>query len=162
MSELRLLRGAVEFGMHRSGDPRTRVGAAVKFGSDPMDVIFGANRLPEGVEVNDARVSPQHKARYVEHAERDVLYACAREGIKTKGAIMYAPWFACCHCARAIIGAGIREVVGLRKLQSMTPARWSEEIAAAHQMLGEAGVSMWWITSDLGTKILFDGREIEI
>jgi dCMP deaminase len=162
MSELRILRRAVDFGMHRSGDPRTRVGAAVKFGSDPLDVIFGANRLPEGVEVNDARASPQHKARYIEHAERDVLYACAREGIKTKGAIMYAPWFACCHCARAIIAAGIREVVGLRKLRNLTSARWSDEIAAAHQMLEEAGVEMWWVASDLGTTILFDGKEIEI
>jgi dCMP deaminase len=162
MSELRILRRAVDFGMHRSGDPRTRVGAAVKFGSDPLDVIFGANRLPEGVEENDARASPKHKARYIEHAERDVLYACAREGIKTKGAIMYAPWFACCQCARAIIGAGIREVVGLMSLRSMTPARWSDDIAAAHQMLGEAGVAMRWVTAELGTTILFDGKEIEI
>ena len=162
MSELRLLRRAVDFGMERSSDPRTRVGAAVRFGDDKMDVIFGANRLPKDIEENDARKSPEHKARYVEHAERDVLFACAREGIKTKGAVMYAPWFACCDCARAIIGTGIKEVVGLRKLRHLTPARWSCEIAAAHQMLKEAGVEMWWVTSDLGTKILFDGKEIEV
>ena len=148
--------------MNSSGDPRTRVGVAVKFGSDPLDLIFGANRLPKGVEETVARSSRPHKVRYIEHAERDVLYSCARDGIATKGAIMYAPWFACCQCARAIIGAGIREVVGLRKLLDLTPARWSEEIAAAHQMLEEAGVEMWWVASDLGTKILFDGKEIEV
>ena len=162
MSEVRLLRRAVDFGMHRSGDPRTRVGAAVKFGSDPLDVIFGANRLPEGVKVNDARASPQHKARYIEHAERDVLYACARDGFQTKYATMYAPWFACCCCARAIIIAGIREVVGLAALHALTPPRWADDITAAHQMLGEAGVAMRSITAELGTTILFDGKEIEI
>lgn len=162
MSELRLLRRAVDFGMRCSDDPRTRVGAAVQFSEEPRDVCFGSNRFPPGVEANDARKSPQHKARYIEHAERDVLFTCARYGIKTRGAVMYAPWFACCHCARAIIGAGIKEVVGLMRLRSLTSARWSEEIAAAHRMLEEAGVGMRWVASDLGTKILFDGKEIEV
>jgi deoxycytidylate deaminase len=75
---------------------------------------------------------------------------------------MYAPWFCCCGCARAIIESGVREVVGLMRLNSMTPARWSGDIAAAHQMLEEAGVAMRWITAELGTTILFDGKEIEI
>lgn len=162
MSELGLLRRAVDFGMRDSDDLRTRVGAAMQLSVDPWDVCFGSNRFPPGVVANDARKSPEHKARYIEHAERDVLLTCARYGFKTKGAVMYAPWFACCHCARAIIGAGIKEVVGLRKLRHLTPARWSDEIAAAHQMLEEAGVEMWWVAADLGTKILFDGKEIEV
>jgi dCMP deaminase len=148
--------------MRDSDDHRTRVGAAVQFSAEPRDVCFGSNRFPQGVGANDARKSPEHKARYIEHAERDVLFTCARYGFKTKGAVMYAPWFACCHCARAIIGAGIKEVVGLMSLRSMTPARWSADIAAAHQMLGEAGVGMRWITAELGTTILFDGKEIKI
>ena len=162
MSELMILRRAVDFGMRDSDDPRTRVGAAVQLSSEPRDVCFGSNRFPRGVVANDARKSPEHKARYIEHAERDVLFTCARYGFKTNGAVMYAPWFACCHCARAIIGAGIKEVVGLRKLRHLTPARWSDEIAAAHQMFEEAGVEMWWVAADLGTKILFDGKEIEV
>lgn len=162
MSELRLLRRAVDFGMRDSDDPRTRVGAAVQFSPEPRDVCFGSNRFPRGVVATDARKSPEHKARYIEHAERDVLFVCARYGFKTKGAVMYAPWFACCGCARAIIAAGIREVVGLRKLHHLTPPRWSDEIAAAHQMLEEAGVEMWWVAADLGTKILFDGKEVEV
>jgi len=162
MSEVAYLRRAVGFGMHRSDDPRTRVGAVVKFGGDPSDVIFGANRLPEGVRFIEARRLPPHKSRYIEHAERDVLFACARDGIATKGAVMYAPWFACCDCARAIIAAGIREVVGLASLRAMTPARWSNDIAAAHQMLEEAGVGMRWLTAELGTTILFDGNEVRL
>ena len=162
MSDVRLLRRAVEFGMRDSDDPRTRVGAAVQLSPDPWDVCFGSNRFPPGVGAIEARKSPEHKARYNEHAERDVLFTCAKYGFKTKGAVMYAPWFACCGCARAIIGAGIKEVVGLRKLRHLTPARWSDEIAAAHQMLEEAGVEMWWVAADLGTKILFDGKEIEV
>ena len=162
MSEIRILRRAVDFGMRDSDDPRTRVGAAVQFTPEPRDVCFGSNRFPRGVVANDARKSLEHKARYIEHAERDVLFTCARYGFKTRGAVMYAPWFACCECARAIIGAGIKEVVGLMRLHSMTPTRWSGDIAAAHQMLEEAGVGMRWITAELGTTILFDGKEIEL
>lgn len=162
MTEIRHLRRAVEFGMEHSDDPRTKIGAAVKFSPALPHLVFGANRLPEGVRLIDARISQEHKARYIEHAERDVIYACARRGIPAFGAVMYAPWFACCCCARAIIVSGIREVVGLASLHALTPDRWSEEIAAAHQMLAEAGVGMRWLTAKIGTTILFDGKEVEI
>ena len=162
MSEVRYLRRAVEFGMAASDDPRTRVGAMIVWNDQPNGSILGANRLPKGLLPNAARISRERKGRYIEHAERDVIYGAARNGVTTDGAVMYAPWFACCCCARAIIESGIREVVGLMSLHSMTPARWSADIAAAHQMLGEAGVGMRWITAELGTTILFDGKEIEI
>lgn len=135
---------------------------AARRGDDPRYSILGANRLPKDVGYTDARVSRELKRRYIEHAERDVIYAAAKEAFDTHGAILYAPWFACCDCARAIIGAGIREVVGLAILQTLTPPRWSGELAAAHQMLGEAGVGMRWITASVGETILFDGKEIEV
>jgi deoxycytidylate deaminase len=162
MSEVNYLRRAVEFGMAHSDDPRTKVGAMIVAINKRGGSILGANRLPKGVEANAARVSREHKDRYIEHAERDVIYGAVRCGVDTNGSVMYAPWFCCCHCARAIIESGIREVVGLMSLHSMTPARWSADIAAAHQMLEEAGVGMRWITAELGTTILFDGKEIEI
>lgn len=161
MSEVRLLRRAAEFGMERSSDPRTRVGAMIFRTPDWHGSILGANRLPRGILEEPGRVTSR-KARFVEHAERDVIYGAARAGFRTDGCIMYAPWFACCDCARAIIEAGIREVVGLARLHVMTPERWVADIATAHQMLEEAGVGMRWITAELGTTILFDGKEIEV
>jgi dCMP deaminase len=165
MSEVELLRAAANYGMAMSDDPRTRVGSVIDLrpcAADEGGLVFGANQIPEGVLYSDARVSQEHKSRYVEHAERDAIFNAARLGRSTRGRTMYAPWFACCCCARAIIIADIREVVGLMSLHSMTPARWSADIAAAHQMLGEAGVAMRWITAELGTTILFDGKEIEV
>jgi dCMP deaminase len=160
MTEIEYLRKAAKFGMVMSDDLRTRVGALILI-SDAT-YLLGANRLSPGVRHTSTRVSPERKDRYIEHAERDVINIAARHGISTDGSTMYAPWFACCGCARAIINAGIREVVGLALLQSMTAHKWSEEIAAAHQMLAEAGVGMRWLTAKIGTTILFDGKEVEI
>ena len=162
MSEIRILRRAVEFGMAQSSDPRTRVGAMIARTPAADGSILGANRVPRGVRETNWRLTPGHKPRFIEHAERDVIYGAARAGFRTEGCIMYAPWFCCCCCARAIIEAGIREVVGLTALHALTPMRWLDDIAAAHQMLEEAGVGMRWITAELGTTILFDGKEIEV
>lgn len=162
MSEIKYLRRAVEFGMDQSSDPRTKVGAMIVHAAEAGGSILGANRVPRGVRETNWRLTPGHKPRYIEHAERDAIYGAARAGFRTDGCTMYAPWFACCCCARAIIESGIREVVGLASLQAMTPDRWSDDIAAAHQMLSEAGVGMRWLTAELGTTILFDGKEVEV
>jgi deoxycytidylate deaminase len=45
------------------------------------------------------------------HAEMDALLSCARTGISTRGATLYATTFPCHNCAKHIVAAGIRRVV---------------------------------------------------
>ncbi|MDY6045128.1 MAG: deaminase [Peptoniphilus sp.] len=45
------------------------------------------------------------------HAEMNALLYCAKEGISTKGATCYVTHFPCLNCTKALIQAGIREVV---------------------------------------------------
>ena len=54
------------------------------------------------------------KYDWVEHAERNAIYAAARMGAATKGCKMYLNYNpeCCTDCARAIIQAGIIEVIG--------------------------------------------------
>ncbi|MFX8778102.1 deaminase, partial [Acinetobacter baumannii] len=80
------------------------------------------------------------KYQFVEHAERNSIFHAAREGSKLAGSTMYCPWYACADCARAIIQAGIKEVVGHQKCFDLTPGHWKESIANAFQMFEEAGV----------------------
>lgn len=44
------------------------------------------------------------------HAEQNALLQCARFGIATEGASLYATHMPCLHCTKSIIQAGIRDV----------------------------------------------------
>ncbi|MHC4296426.1 MAG: deoxycytidylate deaminase [Planctomycetota bacterium] len=123
-----------------SDDPGTQNGAVLV----PADIddrrVSAANRLPTGIVCDLSKVDRDTKLQKIEHAERNVLQLAGKLGIATDGATMYVPWFACCPCARAIIGHGVKKVVGHRQMMDMTPERWRAEIIAADELLDEAGV----------------------
>ena len=133
------LRRAYRYAVKKSDDPMTQNGAILVPAGDKSNlVVFGANQFPPGVEKTQARRRDKH--RYTEHAERNTIYIAALRGTPTADATLYVPWFACCDCARAIIIAGISRVVGHTQIMIRTPRRWMDEIAAADEMLDEAGV----------------------
>ncbi|MDO5301170.1 MAG: cytidine/deoxycytidylate deaminase family protein [Tissierellia bacterium] len=47
------------------------------------------------------------------HAEMNALLYCAKEGIKVKDTTCYVTHFPCLNCTKALIQAGIREIVYL-------------------------------------------------
>ena len=117
------------------------------------------NRFPDHVKMSSDRLERGLKYKYMEHAERNVIYKCAKIGRSLHGATMYVPWFACCDCARAIIQTGISHVVGHQRIMDETPDRWKENIDRALDMLKEAGIRTTMIPDVLdGPKILFDGK----
>lgn len=124
-------------------------------------VATAANRMPCGVQRDACRLRRPEKYRWIEHAERAAIYAACRFGTPTEGATMYCVWFACPDCARAIIQAGIREVVGHVTPRRLTPARWEADVAAGEAMLREAGVSMRWLADPMGVMIRFNGERVE-
>lgn len=154
------LRLACQTAAEHSDDPHTQNGAVLV----PQDgfVAAAANCLPRGIRHSQERLNRPEKYRWIEHAERGAIYAAARQGTKTDGAVLYCPWWACTDCARAIIEAGIVEVVGLVATRQMTPKRWEQEIAVAEGMLREARVGMRWLNERVGVTIFFDGKELEL
>lgn len=145
----------------RSGDPSTQNGAVLV----PRSAAFlavAANELPRGIAPKPERLSRPEKYKFMEHAERGAIYAAARFGTPSEGSTMYCCWFACADCARGIIQAGVREVVGHVLTRSMTPARWEDEVLAGESMLREAGVSMRWLAGEMGVEIMFDGKRLKI
>ena len=107
------------------------------------------------------RLERPTKYSFMEHAERGVIYAAAAAGVPTAGATLYCPWFSCADCARAIICAGIKEVVGLSLLMDdEATKRWAESVEKGLSMLTEAGVGQRWLTVELGVTMLRDGRYI--
>jgi dCMP deaminase len=125
-------------------------------------VARGANNYPAGVRVIDERERRPLKYAFIEHAERNVIYLAARVGIKTYGLTMYCPWFACSDCARAIIQAGVGEVVGHDFELHRSRPDWAESIKNAMTMLAEAGVKTRYVSGHVGgCRILFDGKWVE-
>ena len=159
------LRFAYETAHKFSTDPSTQVGAVIVKAdqyTDDVQMCAHANCFPKGVQETEERWERPIKYSYVEHAERNVIYAAARQGFATQDCVMYAPWFACADCARAIIQAGIVEVVGDARPNKMMSAdcRWRETIEIAYGMFDEAGVKYRHIDEDLGLdfQLRFGGK----
>lgn len=142
-----------------SDDPRTQNAAILVPTSGTRIAV--ANHVPVGLTASPGRLVGAEKYRFVEHAERAAIHAAARHGVVTDGATLYCLWFACPDCARAIIAAGVREVVGHVLPRSRTPDRWLEAVVAGEAMLREANVSMRWLSGRIGVTILFNGEELE-
>lgn len=148
---------AASFARYSSHDPRTQNGALLICGSR---YVASANVYP--VQSWRAMSQPPEKYDYIEHAERAVIYKAAQAGYSTAGATMYAVWFSCPDCARAIIASGVTTVVGSLHARVATPERWAASVARGESMLRNAGVNMRWIADRLGTSITFDGRELHL
>lgn len=136
MSEWQKLLFAAEAAAGYSRDT-TKVGALL-VDSDGEILAADYNRFPDGVEQHAERWWAD-KLTWIEHAERNVIFAAARAGIATDGLTMVGSWAACADCARAIIQSGIRRLVRYELVPSPT---WDASIAAADAMLREAGVEI--------------------
>lgn len=157
------LQSALNLARRESHDPNTQTGAILLVGGSRYEA---ANRIPDSLlreEFDSSLVQPPRKCAYIEHAERAVIYEAAK-GVHGeedfRDGVLYAPWFACPDCARAIVSVGIREVVGLASLQALTPRRWIDAVETGQRILSRGGVSQRWICGEVGAKIRFDGREV--
>ena len=146
------LRVAYRIAAAESHDPSTKNAAILiaRDGTPPM-TLLAWNRFPSGVEERTYRWTDRFaKNRYVEHAERAVIYAAAKAGYCTAGSTMVAPFAACCPCARAIIGAGIKRLVTDRRCYERTTDAWRVEIDIGLDMLMEAGVEVIALNESIG------------
>lgn len=125
-----------------SADRDTQVGCVVVKGTAVL--VRGCNTFPQGLTdpTGERSVRPG-KYTWIEHAERNAIYSAARIGTKIAGATMYVDLMPCVECARAIIQAGIYEViVSADRMSRYESDKYSEQHALAELMLREAGVSM--------------------
>lgn len=97
--------------------------------------IAGCNEFPPGVK---PRLERPEKYEFIEHAERNAIYNCARYGYALDGATIYLTWFPCAPCARALVCSGIKRLVGYEP-------DWTEErygFKDALIILEEGGVTI--------------------
>lgn len=128
----------------KSKDSSVKVGVVI-VGPDHEVRSTGYNGFPRGVdETEETRWERPAKYQWVEHAERNAVYNAARMGTSTNECVAYMESPPCVDCGRAMIQAGIKEIVVTTNNPFKDRADWRQSIQFAVDMLEEAGVKVTW------------------
>ncbi len=143
--------GVAELSAMRSKDPHTQVGCCI-VSEDHKILSMGYNGFPRGCSDDDfpwKREGPplENKYFYTTHSELNAILNY--RGGSLEGASLYVTLFPCNECAKAIIQAGIREIVYDSDKYENEPST-----IASKRMLKAAGVSI--------RKYLRTGKELKI
>ena len=135
----------------RSKDPNTKVGACI-VSDDHKILSMGYNGFPKGCSDDEfpwcREGDPlENKYFYTTHSELNAILNY--RGGSLEGATLYVSLFPCNECAKAIIQAGIKEIIYDEDKYEHTPA-----VIASKRMLTAAGVKF--------RKYQHSGREISI
>lgn len=146
-----------------SNDRSTWVGSIIVNPYRKEVISAGHNGVGDYLLHNEERFTKRpDKYYYLEHAERRSIFSAAFHGKSTANCVMYATWYACADCAKAIVEAGIQTVIGHQKLFDIGYDRWAEQVDVGLTILREAGVGMFNLTEPLGESILFNGNMIDV
>jgi dCMP deaminase len=127
----------------RSKDPNTQLGCVIV---GPAHEIrsTGYNSLPRGIrdDVPERLVRPT-KYLWMEHAERNAIYNAARAGTATEHCTVYVEIMPCMDCARAIVQAGIAQVViSAARMAEYSSDYYDEHFGMVEVLFAEAGVGI--------------------
>ncbi len=131
--------GVALLAAERSKDPNTQVGACIVDGQNRI-LSTGYNGFPHGCSDDDFpwnrdEAKGDTKYQFVVHAELNAILNA--RGKSLADSILYVGLFPCNECAKAIIQAGVREVVYLSNKYKDTPGT-----IASKRMLDAAGVKL--------------------
>jgi len=127
----------------RSKDPNTQIGCVIV---GPAHEIrsTGYNSFPRGIRDNvPERLERPHKYLWIEHAERNAICNAARAGTATENCTIYVEVMPCMDCGRAIVQAGIAEVVvSAARMTQYSSDYYDEHFRLVEVLLEEAGVKV--------------------
>lgn len=140
--------GVALLSAQRSKDPSTQVGACIVNSKNKI-VGAGYNGLPAGCDDDEFPWDKegsflQTKYPYVCHAELNAILN--NIGMDLHGCRIYTALFPCNECSKAIIQAGITEVIYLSDKYAGTDA-----FIASKKMLDTAGIKCRKVTASINT-----------
>jgi dCMP deaminase len=150
----------------KSKDTKTKIGAVI-VGPNNEPISFGFNGLPRKVDdtISDRYERPR-KYLFFEHAERNAIYTLPRIGAMIpKGSKMFTHGLPCADCGRAIIQAGISEVIThepWEKVFAYLYDNWSDSCAATAEMFKEAGVVHRLLPEFVGCQGFINGKLLSL
>ena len=129
-----------------SKDRSRKVGAVI-VGPNHEVRAMGYNGFPRGAN-DDAEERHQRPAKYrwTEHAERNAIYNAALTGVQTEACTIYLPWYPCMDCARAIVQAGIFEVVAIEP--DWNDPTFAQDFADVKTLFAECQVSVRFLAGE--------------
>ena len=127
----------------RSKDPNTQLGCIIV---GPAHEIrsTGYNSFPRGIR-DDVPERLERPAKYlwIEHAERNAICNAARAGTATEGCTIYVEIMPCMDCARAIVQAGISQVViSAGRMAQYSSEYYDQHFRLVEVLFSEAGVKI--------------------
>lgn len=127
----------------RSKDPNTQLGCVVV---GPAHEIrsTGYNSFPRGIRDDvPERLERPGKYLWIEHAERNAICNAARAGTATERCTVYVEIMPCMDCARAIVQAGIVEVViSGERMAQYSSEYYNQHFSLVEVLFAEAGVTV--------------------
>ena len=130
----------------RHSPNRLRHVGAVLWPTDDGAPLQACNNFPLGVAGTEQRQQGANRLIWMEHAERNAIFAAARAGRPTAGATLASSSFPCADCARAIVQAGIRHLVTLPP--DFDDPVWGASFGPSRTMLQEAGIQLHFSPRD--------------
>jgi len=140
----RLLELAIATARQSPSRPR-KVGAVLVL-ADGTTTLAACNDFPAGVRDVEARHAHPERLLWIEHAERNAIFAAARGGLSTLGATLIATFHPCADCARAIVQAGIATLVTLPP--DLGDPLWGTAFGCSRTVLEEGGVQVVYLDRD--------------
>jgi len=130
----------------RKSPSRPRKVGAVLVLADGATTLAACNDFPAGVQDLDARHAHPERLLWIEHAERNAIFAAARAGLSTTGATLVATFHPCAECARAIVQAGITTLHTLAP--DFADPLWGPGFHCSRTILEEGGVRVAYLQFD--------------
>ena len=145
----------------KSKDPSTKIGAVLV--KDRILLSAGYNGFCRGVNDNDiVRWERPQKYAWIEHGERNAIFNAARNGIRTMDSTMYTNGLPCVDCARAIVQAGIKEIVLHKQWEDewakIMQTQWKGMDAISAVNFREAGVRIKYLNKKLDIACLISEK----
>ena len=122
-------------------------------------IILGVNHFVKGFDYKNISEIPRElKYANILHAEQDAIHKAAQYGIMTQDSTLYAPWFACSECMKAIINSGISKVVGHLQIMEK-PHKLQDSINESLKTMNKAGLELILYDGKIGkVKSMFSGE----
>ena len=116
-----------------------KVGAAI-LTCDGGEAVAACNTFPKGVADLDWRHEGDGRLVWMEHAERNAIFAAAKQGRALAGATLATTFFPCIDCARAIVQSGIVRL--LSPEPALDDPVWGASFPRSRAILEEGGVEL--------------------
>lgn len=93
-----------------SPDEENKVGA-IMLSPDERIIASSYNGFLRGADDKELPCTRPDKYKFIQHAERNMLYNCSYEGIRTKDTTIICTLSPCEDCVRALYQSGVKTII---------------------------------------------------